>query len=283
MRATRIGSLPSRDARSRSGPASSSSSTVSGRPPSRARKSATAAGVAGSGSRSSGEASARGRGGSHRGGGESRRPRRPVTRRPRARRTSAPRRSSRGPTSMDSRRRADACGLAVDHEGRGRRFVCGREPGQQLVVVGVNRERRKVHDLGAHRDVAAQQLDLPGAVEEPPAAGLLGLEADQHDRGPVVGQVAPEVVQDPAAGGHPRRGHDDRRGGELVELLGLLDLVHRVHGGESERVLGVAHLRADLRCRPRRWPAGRRRAWRAPWGCPRRWGDRGWRPPSAAP
>ncbi len=132
----------------------------------------------------------------------------------------------------------------VDRVGSG---VGRAQPVDQLHAVGVHRERGELHDLGVHGHVVAEQLDLPGALQEASAPRLLGLEPDEHDRRTTVGEVALQVVQHPTAGGHPGRRHHDGRGGEPIELHRLLDIAHRPDVTETEGIPRLPDLGTDLR------------------------------------
>ena len=132
-----------------------------------------------------------------------------------------------------------------------------------------------------HRHVAAVDLDLPRALEQPAAAGALGLEAGQDDRVAVVRELVGEVVDDAAAGGHARRGDDDARVGRAVERAGTprpSRVTRRSPASKTSR--RAQDLGAELLAARRRARGGRRRGRRAPSGCRRRPGTRGISPAS---
>ena len=102
--------------------------------------------------------------------------------------------------------------LAVHHEGRlGRRAARAQPARASSRRSACTENAGHAHHLGAHGDVAAEQLQLARAVGERPAARARGLEADQEHRVARVGQAVREVVQHAAAARHPRRRDDDRR------------------------------------------------------------------------
>jgi hypothetical protein len=79
--------------------------------------------------------------------------------------------------------------------------------------------------LGAHGDVFAEDLDGGLAIQDLATPGSLGLKAHEQDGVLRVGKAVAEMVEDAAAGGHPRGGNNHRRSGEGVDGFGFAPVV----------------------------------------------------------
>ena len=99
--------------------------------------------------------------------------------------------------------------LAVHHEGAPDRPAQPAHPGPELRPVGVRRVAADGLDLGAAREVLAQDADDLLAALDPAAERVLRLEADEEDQVPVVADAVGQVVQDPARLRHAARRDDD--------------------------------------------------------------------------
>jgi len=89
--------------------------------------------------------------------------------------------------------------LAVHHIGDRRGEGGGGQPADDLVGVGMDREARDVHHLGADLHVPAVNLDRSGPVDQVSGPGSEGREAHhQHGRAGIGEQVG-QVVQHSAA------------------------------------------------------------------------------------
>jgi hypothetical protein len=89
--------------------------------------------------------------------------------------------------------------------------------------------------LGPHRDVEAEHLELRCALGQQASSGADGLVPGQDHGVPGVRQEMPELMDHPAAGGHPGRGDDDRGCAWLVEPHRLLGAVRRVQVGKVDQ------------------------------------------------
>ena len=111
-------------------------------------------------------------------------------------------------------------------------------------LVGVRRHVDR-DDLGTHRPVVAEELELSCTLAERIASGARGLEADEQHRVAIVSDAMREVVQDASARRHARRRDDDHRPSALVQLLGLLDGV-RLLQLQGREEFGAMELGPDL-------------------------------------
>ena len=127
------------------------------------------------------------------------------------------------------------------------------EPVDRLVRVRVDREVGERDDLRPHRHVVPVDLHLARTFGELATARALGLVAGEHDAVAPVGQLVGEVVHDPTARCHPRRGDDDAGGAGPVEPHRPLDVVDGVHVRSVEVGEELTRLGAEL------WSAARRR------------------------
>jgi hypothetical protein len=111
--------------------------------------------------------------------------------------------------------------FAVDDEGNVRRPRNAAEPVHQLILIGVDRERIDLHDVGAYGHVSAVQLHGAGAVGKQLSTCADGLEPREHDGVARVGELPGEVVDNAPASRHPGRGDEDRRIDDVVEGAGV--------------------------------------------------------------
>ena len=104
--------------------------------------------------------------------------------------------------------------------------------------------RTETYHLGAHPHVLTGHLQLPGPLLQLPSAGADGLVAGEDDGVAGVGQQVTQVVDDPAAGRHAGRGHDDAGGPRVVEPDRLLGRARGPEPGQGRQLgTGVgAHL-----------------------------------------
>ena len=83
------------------------------------------------------------------------------------------------------------------------------DPVEQDWLVGVGGEPVHGPGLGGDGDLLAEDADLLRAVDDLAAEGADGLVADELHAGPLVPEVVPEMVEDPATGAHPTPADDD--------------------------------------------------------------------------
>ena len=144
---------------------------------------------------------------------------------------------------VDEGRRAVGFPVVDVHDVRRR---CGAvDPVGEIGLIGVGRQCDRA-DLGPHRVVVAEQLDLTGARAQRIAAGAGCLEPDEQHLVAVVADAAGEVVDHPTAGGHAGCGDDDHRAASRVQLLGSLDGSRLGQLDRTEQLVAV-ELGSDFR------------------------------------
>ena len=93
--------------------------------------------------------------------------------------------------------------------------------------------------------ILAMNAERLRAFFERPSARACGLEAGQQNGVSAVRRPLREVMQHASAGGHAAGRNDDGGSPDVVDLLGVLDGAHIVHGVRVERVSVVFFLGED--------------------------------------
>ena len=110
----------------------------------------------------------------------------------------------------------------------------------------MGRERVYDVDLRPQGDFLAEHLDRFALLDDAPAEGVLGLEADdQYDVVLVLGAVL-QVVEDASALAHPARGDDYHWSGGVVQSHRLGRGAYEVHSGIFEGILAFREHRLGL-------------------------------------
>src|SRR3954447_859035 len=91
-------------------------------------------------------------------------------------------------------------------------------------------------DMGADRDVLAEQVEGLRAVDNPSSWRASGGEPDEHDAGVGAPDVVAKVVADTAAGAHPGPSDDDGTADDLVDGHRFGCVAHEMQAGHLERI-----------------------------------------------
>jgi hypothetical protein len=136
--------------------------------------------------------------------------------------------------------------LAMDQES-GSLSCNAPMPGEEFALIGMRRKPVYRMDAGPNRNVVSENADGPRAIDDLPRQRSRCRVADEDHGRILFPKIVAKMMQDAAAGAHPRTGHDHGASHHRIDGHRIGALSHHFQTGEMEGILRSLEKSREMR------------------------------------